>query len=202
MLSAGTMCSNLTSAFRSAARPPPCRRAGRNTKSPSENCSVRILRKSSKRVGRSACAGTRSLRPWRGLVLRAAGLQHDGHVGNQLANHMRQLETGRRLQLAAASELHVRDDAGADSPCTSRPVRRRPHNRNRAAAWAGARKRSSLCATLMPSLITPSRLSDHRGVDHRQERGIIADVVLDNDASPARAWFRCRVRRCACPRCT
>ena len=60
-----------------------------------------------------------------------------------------------------------------------------------------ARMRTSLCDEFMPSVSSRSDWCDQLGVDGRQERRVVADVVLDHEDHLARRHAPCRGRRSA-----
>ena len=153
MLSAGTAASWVSSSFRSVARADLGFAVGQ---AEDEVAEANLLDQDAAQIaqqgGRTLLQEAESL-PMRALhELRAAGLQHDGHVGHEVAHHARQLETGFGRQLAAARKLHVRHH-GQQVVAVFHHLRApRPRSWRQSRILGRARMRTSLWATLMPSL--------------------------------------------------
>ena len=111
MLSAGTAASCVSSAFKSLARADLGLAVGQAKDKVAEtDLSVRMRRKSPSNVGERFCRKPKPCVVGALHELGAAGLQHDGHIGHDVADHARQLEAGFGRELAAAGKLHVRHD--------------------------------------------------------------------------------------------
>ena len=112
------------------------------------------------------------------LVLGARGVQDDRHVREHPAHVAREVGPGLRVLAAAPRELDVGDDAehvvavrgegvlGLLPRRAQQDLRPRPHPQD-------------LLRDVEPLLDHPLRVVEELGVHHRQERRVVADVVLD-----------------------
>src|ERR1019366_7795740 len=111
--------------------------------------------------------------------LGAAGLQHDGYIRHDAANHARQLEAGFRRERMIARKFHIRHHAEQVIPVlqhlpfgvlisgAEQDLGPGPH------AHQFVRDIETLAEQA-------ARLADKFGVNYRQEKRVIPDIVLDH----------------------
>src|ERR1017187_6105861 len=109
--------------------------------------------------------------------LGAAGLQHDGHIRHDAANHARQLESGFRRERLIARKFHIRHQ--------DRKVVAILHDLLLRVLVIGTEEdlgpgphAHQLVRYIEALAEQAARLADQLGVNHRQEEGVIADIVL------------------------
>ena len=131
--------------------------------------------------------------------LGAAGLQHDGNVGNRLAHHARQFETCFGSQFPAARKLHIRNNSQQVLAIlqhlalrifvvgAQQDLRSSPH--------ANQFVRDVQCLVQQPP-----RLADDLRVNHRQKQRVVRNVVLHQQEDGNIHRPGCRAGRCACLR--
>ena len=110
--------------------------------------------------------------------LGAAGVEHDRDIGHQAADHVRQLETGVGRELAAHGKLDVGDDAEQVFAIRDRLAARLLVIAAKQNFGTGAHAHQ-LVRDIEPFTEQAARLGDHLGIDDRQKRRAVADVVFD-----------------------
>ena len=120
-----------------------------------------------------------------GHELGPAGLEHDRNIRRQSADQVRQLEARVRRQLAAKRKLDIGDHAEQVLAVGERLLRRVLVIRTEQNLGPGAHAHQ-LVGDVEAFAEQTARLRDQLGINHRQKRRAVADVVFDqkNDRNP------------------
>src|SRR5579863_287107 len=110
---------------------------------------------------------------------RAAGLQHHWHVGHQTLDQTRQFETRVWAKLSIPRELHVRNNSEKIFAILLHHSRR--IFKIRAQQNLGPRLHAHQLVCHVDAFLNHApRLLDQLGIDDRQKRRVVADVVFDD----------------------
>ena len=109
--------------------------------------------------------------------LGSAGLQHNGNVRHGIANHACQLEAGLGRNLAAARKFHVRHHAQQVLTILHHLLLRLLVVGAQEDLGTGAHAHQFV-RNIERLAQKPSRLVDDFGINHRQEKRVIADVIF------------------------